>query len=153
MQSTRRQFFRQAATVGFCTLLPFPGVAQSHNFAAPPESKSEVPDPLAGVTAETFEAWIGSQFRATLNHQPVGTLTLLSVSRFEPRTGTFPAVKVLTSPAITSFTLRFSKAGAPLAQETYTLEHDWLGTFPLLLVPSGARTAPATCTAVFTLLQ
>ena len=151
MYATRRQFVRLAAGIAFCTQFPLRGIAQNHGSIG--DQTTETEDPLAGVTAETFAAWIGSQFRATLNRQPAGTLTLLSVTTVEPKPGTTSVAKVVASPAMTSFALRFSKTGAPLTQETYTLEHDWLGTFPLLLVPSGAHTTPATCTAVFTLLQ
>jgi len=151
MQPTRRQFVRLAAGFVFCAQFPFRGIAQNHSSGV--DRATETEDPLAGVTAETFSAWIGSQFRATLNRQPAGTLTLLAVTTIEPKPGTISAAKAVTSPAMTSFALRFSKTGAPVTQETYTLEHDWLGTFPLLLVPSGTHTTPATCTAVFSLLQ
>lgn len=151
MHATRRQFVRLVAGIAFYAQFPFRGIAQSHGSSG--ERMAQTEDPLTGVTAETFAAWIGSQFRATLNRQPAGTLTLLSVTTVEPKSGTTATAKVVASPAMTSFVLRFSKTGAPLTQETYTLDHDWLGTFSLLLVPSGAHTTPATCTAVFTLLQ
>ena len=148
MQPTRRQFVRIAAGIAICAQFPFRGIAQ--NRGSDVGRAPETEDPLAGMTAETFSAWIGSEFRATLKRQPAGTLTLLSVTTLEPKPGTSSAVKAAASPATTSFALRFSKTGSPLTQETYTLEHDWLGTFQLLLVPSGA---PAACTAVFNLLQ
>lgn len=151
MHATRRQFVRLAAGIAFCTQFPLRGIAQNHGSAV--DRAAETEDALSGVTAETFAAWIGSQFRVTLNRQPAGTVTLLSVTTLEPKPGASSAVRAVTSPAITSFALRFSKTGAPLTQETYTLEHDWLGTFPLLLVPSGTHATPATCTAVFSLLQ
>ena len=150
MHATRRQFVRLAAGIAFCAQFPLRGIAQRRGSGG--ERPADTENPLAGVTAETFAAWIGSQFRATLNRQPAGTLTLLSVTTVEPKSVTTSAAKVVTSSATTSFALRFSKTGAPLTQETYTLEHEWLGTFPLLLVPSGAHTTPATCTAVFSLL-
>jgi hypothetical protein len=151
MQPTRRHFVRLAAGIAFCAHFPLRGIAQNRSSGV--DRAEETEDPLAGVTAETFSAWIGSQFRATLNRQPAGTLKLLAVTTLDPKPGTILAAKAVTSPAMTSFALRFSKAGAPLTQEAYTLEHDWLGTFQLLLVPSGAHSNPATCTAVFTLLQ
>ena len=151
MRPTRRQFVRIAAGVAFCAQFPLRGIGQ--NRGAKVDRAAEAEDPLAGVTAETFSAWVGSQFRATLNRQPAGMLTLLSVTTLEPKPGTTSAAKGVASPSVTSFALRFSKTSAPLTQETYTLEHDWLGIFPLLLVPSGAHATPATCTAVFSLLQ
>jgi hypothetical protein len=33
------------------------------------------------------------------------------------------------------------------------LAHDWLGTFPLFLVPSGLAGPTSTCMAVFTMLN
>jgi len=153
MHSTRREFFRKAASIGYCALFPLAGIAQSRKIHAGPYPAREGPDQLVGLTAETFEAWVGSQFRAVLNRKSAGTLTLVSVTTLDPKLEIPSAAKAARSPAITGFALQFSKAGAPLLQETYTLEHDWLGTFPLLLVPSGAHTTPATCTAVFTLLR
>jgi hypothetical protein len=150
MHPTRRQFVCIAAGSAFCAQFPLRGIAQNRGSGG--DRTAEAEDPLAGVSAETFAAWIGSQFRATLKRQPAGTLTLLSVTTLEPKPGTSSATKAVASRAMTSFALRFSKMGAPLSQETYTLEHDWLGTFPLLLVPSGTHTTPATCTAVFSLL-
>lgn len=151
MHSSRRQFVRLAAGVAFCAQFSFPGIAQNQGSSG--NRTTETEDPLAAVTAETFEAWIGSQFRASLNRKAVGTLTLLAVTTLKPKLATTPASTPVASRATTSFALRFSVAGAPIAQETYTLEHDWLGTLQLLLVPSGAHWAQATCTAVFSLLS
>ena len=57
------------------------------------------------------------------------------------------------TPIATSFSLLFRRSGAALPQDTYMLDHDWLGTFPLFLVPSGDITNSSTCTATFTLLS
>ena len=153
MDSTRRHFLQRAAGVALCAQFPFHGIAQNRSAGDDRRPENEAPDPLAGVSAEAFEAWIGSRFRATLNRRPAGILTLVSVTAAESPTVPSSARGPAAAPAVTSFSLRFSKVGAPLIQATYTLEHEWLGAFQLLLVPSGLRTTPATCTAVFTLLN
>jgi hypothetical protein len=154
MNPTRRKFIQQAAGVAFCAQIAFPGLAQSHNSGETRRLQSQASDPLAEVNAATFEAWIGSPFQVTLNRKPMGKLTLVSVTTLEPPTASaLSARAAAASPAVSSFALKFSKTGAPLTQASYTLEHEWLGTFPLLLVPSGLRSAPATCTAVFSLLN
>jgi hypothetical protein len=56
-------------------------------------------------------------------------------------------------PAITSFSLRFRKTGVALPQGTYTMDHDWLGTFPLFLVPAGKSGSQSTYTATFSVLD
>ncbi len=154
MNSTRRKFLQQAVGVVLCAQIVLPGIAQTHNAGEARKLESETPDPLAGISAATFEAWIGSPFRATLNRKPMGALTLVSVTTLESSAASALSARAAREAAsVSSFALKFSKTGAPLTQATYTLEHDWLGTLPLLLVPSGLRTTPATCTAVFSLLN
>lgn len=48
--------------------------------------------------------------------------------------------------------LVFRTNGKPFIQEVYTLQHDWLGTFNLLLVPASPATAGSEYTAVITRL-
>jgi hypothetical protein len=110
------------------------------------ESKSEVMDENLSifdhVSTETFEQWIGSSFKLSLNGKLVDTLVLISVkksnspealngSRASRMVGKIPSASI--APSISSFSLRFRGTGNALPQDTYTLTHSWLGAFPLFL--------------------
>lgn len=114
------------------------------------------------VSTETFQQWIGSSFQLSQNGKLVDTLVLTSVKKANsPETlnnakasrilGRVPAAS--TEPSISGFSLHFRGAGHTLPQDTYTLTHSWLGSFPLFLVPSGAVGAPPTYTATFAVLN
>jgi hypothetical protein len=165
MTPTRRLFIQNAAfSVIAATLFPA-AFAQK-----PPKSQGQTFNPddltaLDGVSMQTFEAWIGSSFRVSLNNKTLSQLVLLSVE--EMNTGakeessagqavirrTSPVSQAPPGPAVTSFALRFQGSGAALKQNTYLLSHNWLGNFPLLLVPSGLSGSRPTCTAVFSMLD
>ncbi|MGB6686747.1 MAG: hypothetical protein WBE76_02790 [Terracidiphilus sp.] len=112
---------------------------------------------------QSFEAYIGSGFRASLNSKPMGTLVLLSVEDMSTKTKDAPdspafarqtgqVLRPAREPAA-NFSLHFRGSEAVFPQDTYLLSHDWLGTFPLFLVPSGLSTRRPTCTAVFNQLD
>jgi len=163
MRPTRRQFMRRAGLSIIAANLPLNMFAQ-RSFKKP--SQDWAPERLAlfdGVSAQTFEPWIGSQFRVSLNGHARGSILLLSVDEIgaetakEPDNESFvrragPVLRPSNGPAITSFSLHFQGSGAVLPQDTYMLAHDWLGNFPLFIVPSGLSGARSTYTAVFTLL-
>ena len=151
MKDTRREFIQKALAVAISSQFAMHAVAQGRSSSKSTDSEGAAADPLEGASAQTFEPWIGSSFRASLKNAFVGTLTLVAVdgAKDEEALG----VPSARGAAITTFALRFRKVGAPLAQATYTLEHDWLGTFSLLLVPSGLRGSTSTSSAVFTLLK
>ena len=102
---------------------------------------------LDGVTAETFEKWTGGQFRVSLNGQNLGTMVLVKVRDLSKDPLNEPSnqppaasgASSNTGAKVYSFMLVFERGGSQLPQETYTVNHDRLGTFPLLLVPSGAK--------------
>ena len=75
---------------------------------------------LATATASTFRPYIGGRFHTSDQGVP---LRLDRVESFGPLV----------------FALRFtSPVGANLAQGTYVLKHEQLGTFPLFIVAHGA---------------
>ena len=163
MRPTRRQFMRRAGLSIIAANLPLNMFAQ-RSFKKP--SQDWDPERLTlfdGVSAQTFEPWIGSRFRVSLNKQACGSLVLLSVDEDNPETtkepqdANFvrragPVLRLSKESPITSFSLHFQGSGASLPQDTYILAHDWLGNFPLFIVPSGLSGARSTYTAVFTLL-
>jgi hypothetical protein len=168
MKSTRRLFLQGAALSALATGFPLSTLAQELLNSGAKGFDPEVLAIFDGVSAQTFEPWIGSQFRVSLNNLQQGSLVLLSVEEAEARASVEltaepslenplhrigPLPSTSNAPAMTSFSLQFQRTGSPLRQETYMLSHDWLGTFPLLLVPSGLAGTPSTCTATFTLLK
>jgi hypothetical protein len=150
----------------FVATAPFPLNAPSQD---QPKDHDETFDPVklaifAGVSPATFEQWIGSRFRVSKKNRTQGSLVLFSVSVIEipkPRvstpvtfqTNSVSIFKLVKTPEINTFSLRFRRSGIPLPQDTYMLDHNWLGTFPLFLVPSGLTGQATTCTAIFSLFS
>jgi len=163
MLLSRRFFLRNAALSLLAVKLPFNGFAQNRLNG---QDNGFDPESFAlfdGISHQTFEPWIGSRFRLSLNNKSLGWLVLLSVNEINPNpkeapddttaiSGVGPVQGSSPQAAITSFSLRFRGTGAALPQNTYMLAHDWLGSFPLFLVPSGRKGTGPTYTAVFTLL-
>jgi len=172
MNSTRRLFLQKAALSIVAVNFPLATFCQK---LLNSRTKGFDPETLTifnGVSSQTFEPWIGSRFRVSLNNKPKGSLVLLSVNDADSETGPEKSVDAKQEPyrantvrrigpvsgsseasATASFSLHFQRIGNALPQDTYMLSHDWLGTFPLFIVPSGLAGAPSTCTAIFTLLK
>jgi hypothetical protein len=162
MSQTRRLFLHNAAFSAVAAgLFPTAFAQELLNRRSETFSREDLAV-LDGVSMQTFEPWIGSRFLVSLKKKPLGSLILLSVDKIDPpaddsagstngahQSGPVPR----PGPAVTSFAIRFRRPGKPLPQDTYTLSHDWLGKFPLLLVPSGLTGPNSTCTAVFSLLE
>lgn len=119
---------------------------------------------LKGVSALTFKPLIGETFDAVQEGEFKDRLTLLEVNdpATAPEAGK-EAQKVdnmrlvgrIPKPwqqAVMSFSLRFQGTGVALQQETYTMEHASLGSFPLFLVPAGPGVDTHTYTATFSLM-
>ena len=163
MNSTRRLFLQGAALSVIAANLPSAFAQEQlkgRNISFDPESLTL----LNGVSSQTFEPWIGSSFSVSLNNKSSGSLVLLSVNNLKPEARDVapgpnglvprhPVPKPSFEEAVVSFSLKFRRIGEPLPQNTYILSHDWLGTFPLFLVPSGLPGPRSTCTAVFSLLN
>jgi hypothetical protein len=116
------------AKVGIVRKASGPAGATS-GFRVPAASMS---DPLAYYTKSTFMAHLNSNFRLRGGGSSGSDVTLVKVVDF------MPAPKKVTAQADNRecFSLVFSGV-TPLPQDTYTVEHPSLGTFKLLLVPSG----------------
>lgn len=114
---------------------------------------------LASNPQATFERWIGGSFRVSLGGRAMGTMILASVN-----TTKFPAAppsngRVSPTPVggishttnvqeLKSTRLEFTHA-AYLPQDVYTLDHDWLGSFNVLLVPDVPYSGDITYAATF----
>lgn len=127
---------------------------------------------VESATPQTFEQWVGSVFKIKLQGTRWGVLRLAKVESKiyppPPATATsssapsaaspnvsqsaLPAIPTAwgpgTVPEVQSTILWFTHAHVPLPQEVWTLEHDWLGTFDLLLAPDRARHGMNYCFAV-----
>jgi len=164
MSPTRRMFVRNAALSAIAARF-LPAAFASDRSGDRNETFSEENlVPLISASMKTFEPWIGSRFQISLNRNPKGSLVLVSVEDLSAKAreelnsaGDFHRIGPAPLPgdesSVSSFALHFRGSGTALPQETYLLSHDWLGTFPLLLVPSGLSTRRPTCTAVFTLID
>lgn len=160
MKSTRRLFLQETGLLALATVLPTAVLAQSSDALNPTFSEENLAG-LKNLSAATFEPWIGSRFSISLNGVSKGWLLLTAVDSpsapkaadllEKPADWNGPRATSGNTPEVTSFALRFERTGTPLVQETYLLEHDWLGKFPLLLVPSGLAGSKTTCTATFSL--
>jgi hypothetical protein len=162
MNPTRRSFLKRVAIATLATRFSSLVFAQQQLENRSVVTDTENPSVFDGVSPQTFERWIGGNFRLSLRNRQLGAAVLVSVKNINaPPTLDDSAVSRMVGrvprrsvgPAITSFTLRFRKAGVSLPQDTYTMDHDWLGTFPLLLVPAGMSGGQSTYTATFNVLD
>ncbi len=92
-----------------------------------------------------FSAAIHDQFRVINASSSTPLLTLDSVSEWSPHGFTLQSHLLGGE----YFRLRFSApVGEPLDQDTYQLEHDRLGSFPLFMVPGDSASGSQSYTAV-----
>jgi len=157
MTITRRHFLETASITALAGAI-LPGALAQRG--RPLNEDTFSPDGMAifyGVSPQTFKSLIGEDFAASLGGKPLGSLTLIKVNAAAPANQPEPAtgarlvgrVPKPSQQATTSFTLRFQGTGAGLEQETYTLNHPALGSFPLFIVPASREVNPPTYTAVF----
>lgn len=89
---------------------------------------------LETFTQATFTPHLGTRFELDLAALPGGSLELLTVTSWQPRT----ADTVGSPQGRTPFSVLFRGPMTPiLPQHIYTLAHPHLGTFDVFLVPIG----------------
>jgi hypothetical protein len=93
-------------------------------------------DPLSYYTKATFMAHLNSKFRLRQGDSSSSVVTLVKVVDFAPSQGRVAVKAGGQADNRECFSLVFSGVKS-LPQATYTVEHGSLGTFKLLLVPSG----------------
>lgn len=160
MKPTRRSFLQKSAMFAIATSASIPAFARGEQDDLT-ISQEIGQQSLASDPQSTFEKWIDGEFRISWQNSALGSLTLASVeSRLfpqnstpevasrQPVTGSRPSGPLVQE--VRSTTLQFGWNRGFLRQETYTLDHDWLGTFNLLLVPCASMTKPITYLAIFT---
>lgn len=92
-------------------------------------------DPLAYYKIEAFEPYIGSIFQAPNAQGKMVSLTLVSVTPYQPRAKTKLATKTVVS-ATDSFSLTFkSTQRLPPFTSIHKMSHPALGNFDLFLKP------------------
>lgn len=127
MSSSRRKFLKLGAlatlfaAVPFKTLLAQGWKDRDGNPANTPTTQT---DPLANYTEATFRSYLNSIFELHTT-QGIVAVTLLQVD------------DMTASKGGECFTLLFRGGARAQRQDTYTLVHPSLGTFQLLLVPTG----------------
>jgi len=162
MNPTRRSFLQKAAVSVLASTLTRFAVAQRSFQTQSETMDDESLSIFDHVSIETFEQWIGSSFQLSRKGKQLDTLVLVSVKKpnspeTSNKTATFRIIGKIpnnsSAPPLSTFSLRFRGTGSELPQDTYTLTHSWLGSFPLFLVPSGTGRARSTYTATFNVLN
>ena len=127
MSGSRRKFLKLGALATLFAAVPFKSVLgqswkdRDGNPGNTPPAQS---DPLANYSESTFRSYLNSVFQLHTN-QGIVAVTLLRVD------------DMTASKGGECFTLLFRGGSRAQRQDTYTLVHPALGTFALLLVPSG----------------
>lgn len=161
MPISRRRFVRSAALSALAGAALRTAWAQSGVASQDDTFKAENLVALNGLSMQSFQSLAGESFAVSSGNRALGSMTLLSVTAFAlPATPSTKMHVLVVGPVprtpaqtLSSFSVRFQGSGAALPQGTYTLANSSLGSFPLLLVPSGPGSSPNTYTAVFNLLM
>jgi hypothetical protein len=142
MSLSRRQFVYVASLSVVATSASPSLLAQSEAQAARETFTDEGTETLATLSLGDFEGLIGARFSISLSGRSLGQLTLVAATAADPvKPSNTPHVagqfaEPAPGRAIEGFSLRFQGAGAMLPQDTYLMEENSLGAFPLFIVPA-----------------
>ncbi len=144
MGVTRRRFIEMGTLGAVSTAVALEGVSQLTpallGAASPNQKQSGSGALLANATADTFLPWVGSTFDVYSKSPRPALFVLVEVKNSSSPSGT------ASKPC---FSLRFQAlSGDSLPQGTYTFKHSVLGSFELLVVPSGPGMQPMYYTAI-----
>jgi hypothetical protein len=109
-------------------------------------------DPLTYYNKATFVAHLNSDFQLRRQNSSTSVVTLIKVVDCGPSKSKLNRNRTAQVGNAECFALVFQGV-TQLPQDTYTVEHGALGTFQLLLVPSGKRTDVPTLEAVINRLH
>src|SRR5258706_16384561 len=127
MHNSRRKFLKTGVLAALFAAVPLKdalGQSWKDRDGNPANNPEVQNDPLANYTKATFISYLNSVFELHTTNGIIG-VTLLKVDDMEaPKGGE-------------CFTLLFRGGSRELRQDSYTLVHPALGTFQLLLVPTG----------------
>lgn len=161
MAPSRRSFLQNAAIFAVTTSACIRSLAaqkKQHELTTSEEIGLQT---LAADPQETFEPWTGGKFLASLGGMSMGTLVLGSVVSTTYPSGAGDQAKGGRSHGhglprgvevleVRATQLEFETGAPYLPPGTYTLQHDQLGTFDLLLDPCVYPKGTITYVAVFT---
>jgi hypothetical protein len=123
------------------TLHPIPPVGTQHPGLQPPPAVPPAGSPHPGLqhmTRESFLPHVGSGFKVSRGSSQPIWIRLIAAQEFPTDPSHDQAIKAASAKKTTTYMLRFLGSSTEvLRQGIYTLEHDKLGTFKLMLVPSG----------------
>lgn len=161
MTPSRRSFLKKAAIFAVTTSASVPAFAQARERDPATVEEFGRQTLACADPQETFEKWIGGQFRVSQGARSFGTLVLASVqSTMFPRTqedeektgrrGYAPLSTGAHVPEVRATDLEFAPRKKYLPRGIYTVDHDWLGSFFLLIEPCLYPQGTLTYVAVFT---
>ena len=126
MSTSRRKFLRAGLLATLCATLPAKTIfSQKGKDVAPGAQPPRLADPLANYTKASFESYLNSIFQLQTVYGTI-EVTLVRIDDMPAPNGG------------ECFSLLFRGGSRELPQDTYTLDHPALGSFQLLIVPSGA---------------
>src|SRR5256714_10119065 len=128
MSDSRRRFLKAGVMAALFAALPLKdvfGQSWKERDGNPGETPVTQSDPLANYSKTTFTSYLNSIFQLQTS---IGVVAV-TLTRIDD----MPAPK-----GGECFTLQFRGGGRALPQNTYMITHPSLGTFALLLVPSGS---------------
>jgi hypothetical protein len=132
MTVSRRSFVRSGTAVVVSTLVPL-GTTNAFGQKSQPSVVGNKASGLSTMTMETFRLHLNTYFAFTLGRGRVATLELVEVADSRP----LELRQASAYKGKECFVLSFV-GPKPLEQAVYTLEHNRLGSFQLLVVPGGA---------------
>ncbi|MFN2577812.1 MAG: hypothetical protein ABR607_09015 [Pyrinomonadaceae bacterium] len=128
MLNSRRKFLRTGLLAALFAAVPFKnsfGQSWKQNDGNPGETPVTQTDPLGNYSKASFASYLNSVFQLQTSFGVIG-VTLLKVDDMPAARGG------------ECFTLLFRGGSRALRQDTYLITHPSLGTFALLLVPTGS---------------
>jgi len=129
VSSSRRKFLRTGLLAALFAAVPFKqtfGQSWKDRDGNPGETPPAQSDPLGNYSKATFTSYLNSIFQL----QTVAGIVAVTLTQVDD----MPAPK-----GGECFALLFRGGSRALPQNTYTITHPSLGTFALLLVPSGSN--------------
>lgn len=145
MAVSRRRFVQVGSMFGLVTLFT-KDIALGQQAGAPLKTgvgyaipKEVYSDPLFYMTRQDFAAHLKTAFKVSLGRVQLVTMTLVATEDHNP---SFVNTKGTSNREC--FALTFSgPSSLPLGQNTYTMEHQQIGRFQLLIVPGTKQGAPS----------
>ena len=126
MSTSRRKFLRAGLLATLCAAIPAETIfSQKGKDVAPGAQPPRLSDPLANYTKASFESYLGSIFQLQTAFGMI-EVTLIRIDDMPASNGG------------ECFSLLFRGGSRELPQDTYNFDHPALGSFQLLIVPSGA---------------